>query len=232
MSSGTTEHSAGNKSNKMNPIPVHAIVFYVFTVILIASATMVITAKNPVRAVLFLVVSFFASSVLWMLTQAEFMSLVLIFVYVGAVMTLFLFVVMMLRTDQSSSKVGFIRSYPFGLLALIILVGIAFYVMSAKHWSLSGTMPTHYGADYSNVTVIGTLLFTKHLYAFELAAVLLLIGMVSAIALAFHGKKTNTKSQKISEQLAADKKDRLRVVSMKSEKSLDVSDDLENEGGK
>ena len=80
-------------------------------------------------------------------------------------------------------------------------------------------MPTHFAADYSNVTVMGTLLFTKYLYALELAAVLLLIGMVSAIALAFHGKKPNTKSQKISEQLAANKQDRLRIVSMKSESS-------------
>lgn len=201
----------------MNPIPIHEIVFYVFTVVLIASATMVITSKNPVKAVLFLVVSFFASAVLWMLTQAEFLALVLIFVYVGAVMTLFLFVVMMLRIDKATLKAGFVRSYPFGILALVLLVGMAFYVLSSGHWNFGNRMPTHYPADYSNVTVMGTLLFTKYLYAFELAAVLLLIGMVSAIALAFHGKKTNTKAQIVSEQLAANKKDRLRLVSMKSE---------------
>ena len=175
-------------------LPIHTIIFYVFTVLLIASSTMVITSKNPVRAVLFLVASFVASAVLWMLTQAEFLSLVLIFVYVGAVMTLFLFVVMMLRVDESSLKVGFVRFYPLGILTLILLVGIAFYTLSAPHWRFANQMPSHYGADYSSVTEMGALLFTKYLYAFELAAVLLLIGMVSAIALAFHGKKSDTKS--------------------------------------
>lgn len=197
-------------------IPIHKIIFYVFTVVLIASAMMVVTSKNPVKAVLFLVLSFFASAVLWMLMQAEFLSLVLIFVYVGAVMTLFLFVVMMLRIDQSTLKVGFVRSYPFGLFALVLLVGTAFYVL-ATHWHFSNQLPTHYGPEYSNVTVMGNLLFTKYLYAFELASVLLLIGMVSAIALAFHGKKPDTKAQKIKTQLAANKKDRLRIVDLKKE---------------
>lgn len=202
-------------------IPVHQIIFYVFTVVLIASATMVITAKNPVKAVLFLVVSFFASAVLWMLMQAEFLSLVLIFVYVGAVMTLFLFVVMMLRIKESELKAGFVRSYPFGILVLILLVGIAFYALSANHWSFANKMPTQFPADYSNVTAMGTLLFTKYLYAFELASVLLLIGMISAIALAFHGKKPDTKSQKVSEQLAANKRDRLRMVDLKHSNNKD-----------
>src|SRR3989338_3689347 len=103
--------------------PVHEIIFYCFTVLLIASATMVVTAKNPVKAVLFLVLTFFASAVLWMLMQAEFLSLVLIFVYVGAVMTLFLFVVMMLHIDRNELKVSFVRYYPYGLIALIALVG-------------------------------------------------------------------------------------------------------------
>lgn len=197
-------------------IPVHEIVFYVFTVVLIAAAVMVITASNPVKAVLFLVVTFFASSVLWMLMQAEFLSLVLIFVYVGAVMTLFLFVVMMLRVDSTTLKAGFIRSYPFGLFALVLLVGTAFYVLSSAHWKGASQLPTHHDATYSNVTVMGNLLFTKYLYAFELASVLLLIGMVSAITLAFHGKKPDTKSQKIKDQLAANKKDRLRIVDLKN----------------
>lgn len=200
--------------NKML-IPIHQIIFYVFTVILIASATMVITAKNPVKAVLFLVVAFFASAVLWMLLQAEFLSLVLLFVYVGAVMTLFLFVVMMLNIDHSESKSGFVRYYPFGFLALVILVGTALYAFSGKHWAGANTLPTHYGADYSNVVAMGDLLFTQYLFPFELAAVLLLVGMISAIVLAFHGKKPDTKSQLISTQLAANKKDRLRIVDLK-----------------
>lgn len=196
--------------------PIHQVIFYVFTAVLIASATMVITANNPVKAVLFLVVAFFSSAVLWMLMQAEFLALVLIFVYVGAVMTLFLFVVMMLKTEDSPR-----RSYPhllMGLVVFAILVGTAFYVFCPKQWALSATLPTHYGADYDNVTTMGTLLFTKYLLPFEIASVLLLVGMISAIALAFHGKKAGTKSQKISVQLAATKKDRLRIVDLRGPK--------------
>ncbi|OGT44189.1 MAG: NADH:ubiquinone oxidoreductase subunit J [Gammaproteobacteria bacterium RIFCSPHIGHO2_12_FULL_40_19] len=193
----------------------HQVIFYAFTLLLIASATMVITAKNAVKAVLFLVVAFFASSVLWMLMQAEFLALVLIFVYVGAVMTLFLFVVMMIPPDQSESNQRFFRHYSVGFLALIILVGTAFYAFSAKHWSLANTLPTHYPAQYNNIQAMGMLLFTKYLFPFELSAVLLLVGMISAIALAFNGKKKGTKSQIISEQLKANKQDRLRVVDLK-----------------
>src|SRR3989338_4824669 len=195
--------------------PIHEIIFYTFTVVLIASATAVITSKNSMRAVLFLVVAFFSSAVLWMLMQAEFLALVLIFVYVGAVMTLFLFVVMMIRADRSELNQSFVRYYFVGFLALIILVGTAFYAFSAKHWSLANTLPTHYPAQYNNIQAMGMLLFTKYLFPFEIAAVLLLVGMVSAIALAFHGKKQGTKSQIISQQLRANKKDRLRLVDLK-----------------
>lgn len=194
--------------------PIHQIIFYVFTVILIASAVMVITAKNPVKAVLCLVVSFFASAVLWMLMQAEFLALVLIFVYVGAVMTLFLFVVMMIHVDEPK-KNHFVSYYPLAFLVLGVLVITAFYAFSAKHWPLANMMPTHYGPNYNNVMIMGKLMFTRYLFPFELSAVLLLVGMVSAIALAFHGKKQGTKSQRIADQLAANKSDRLRIVDMK-----------------
>ena len=201
--------------------PIHQVIFYAFTLLLIASATMVITAKNAVKAVLFLVVAFFASSVLWMLMQAEFLSLVLIFVYVGAVMTLFLFVVMMLKTETSHS-----RSHSHFLLGFIVfaaLVFTAFYVFCAKNWSLSTTLPTHYDASYNNITVMGTLLFTQYLLPFEICAVLLLVGMISAIVLAFHGKKEGTKTQSISAQLSANKRDRLKVVDLR-EQGSDIRD--------
>jgi NADH-quinone oxidoreductase subunit J len=193
--------------------PVHAVIFYVFTALLIAAATAMITAKNPVQAVLLLVVAFFASAVLWMLMQAEFLALVLIFVYVGAVMTLFLFVVMMLRTETVST--GFTRYYPLALLPMAVLVGTAFYVFASSHWAASGTLPTHYPSTYNNVVVMGLLLFQKYVFAFELASILLLVGMISAIALAFHGKKMDTRSQSIAEQLKANKADRLRVIDLK-----------------
>ena len=192
--------------------PIHHVIFYIFTLVLIASATRVITAQNTVKAVLFLVLAFFASSVLWMLMQAEFLSLVLIFVYVGAVMTLFLFVVMMLKTEDSCA-----RSQAHLLLGFIVFVVFsftAFYVFYAKHWALSATLPTPYSARYSNITAIGTLLFTDYLLPFEIAGVLLLVGMISAIALAFQGKKSDTKTQSIVKQIAATKKERLRVVDL------------------
>ena len=194
--------------------PIHTIIFYVFTVLLIASATMVITAKNPVKAVLCLVLAFFASAILWMLTQAEFLALVLIFVYVGAVMTLFLFVVMMLRTDPVTSRTHPLY-YALGFVALIILVGTAVYALGAKQWAGATTLPMHYDATYNNVKAMGTLLFTHFVYPLEIAAVLLLVGMISAIALAFYGKKPGTKSQIISQQLEANKKNRLRMVDLK-----------------
>ena len=191
--------------------PIHQIIFYAFALLLIASATMVITAKNPVKAVLFLVVAFFASAVLWMLMQAEFLSLLLIFVYVGAVMTLFLFVVMMLRTENNIR--GTLKALPLGLLIFAVFVGTVFYVLA--HWPLSTTAPVRYDASYNNVTEMGTLLFTDYVLPFELCAVLLLVGMISAIALAFNGRKSGTKSQNINQQLEANKKDRLRVVNLK-----------------
>ncbi len=194
--------------------PIHEMIFYVFTAILIGAATAMITSKNPVTAVLLLVVAFFVSAVLWMLMQAEFLALVLIFVYVGAVMTLFLFVVMMIRIESAPTK-SFVRYYPLALVALVILVGTAFYAFSAPHWLASSTLPTHYPQSYNNVVVMGTLLFTKYIFAFEVASVLLLVGMVSAIALAFHGKKMGTRSQSISAQLAATKAERLRIVDLK-----------------
>ena len=203
--------------------PVHQVIFYVFTVILIASAVMVITAKDPVKSVLFLVASFFASSVLWMLMQAEFLSLVLIFVYVGAVMTLFLFVVMMLNIDQADLKTGFVKYMPMALIALVVLVGTAFYALSSHHWNQANTLPTHYSQDYNSTEILGKLLFTKYLFAFELAAVLLLVGMISAITLAFHGRKADTKSQNIADQLKATKKNRLKIIELRKEPRTNVS---------
>lgn len=200
-------------------IPVHEIIFYAFTVLLIASATMVITAKNSVTSVLFLVLSFFASACLWMLMQAEFLSLVLIFVYVGAVMTLFLFVVMMLRTDDTGPRSSILRHLPWCLSVFIVLVGTILYALSSHHWAPSATLPTPEPAHYNNVVEMGTLLFTKYLLAFEMCAVLLLVGMIAAITLAFHGRRPDTKTQSISAQIAANKKDRLTLVDLKNKKT-------------
>lgn len=159
---------------------------------------------------------FFCSAVLWMLLQAEFLSLVLIFVYVGAVMTLFLFVVMMLDIDLAPLKEGFVRYLPLGLVVLAFMVGIMLFVLNSKQFS-SATMVAPTGPNYNNTAVIGTELFTHYIYEFEIAGLILLVAMVAAISLAFYGRKPGTKSQKISQQLMANKASGLRVIKMKSE---------------
>lgn len=195
---------------------VYQLIFIIFTAGLLASAVMVVFSRNPVRALLFLVLAFFCSAVLWMLLQAEFLSLVLIFVYVGAVMTLFLFVVMMLNIDLVTLKEGFVRYLPLGLLVLVLFVGIMLFIL-AKQFTLSDVFPIARDANYSNVAAVGTELFTRYLYEFEIAGLILLVAMVAAISLAFHGRKPNTKAQKIAKQLQATKSSGLRVVKMNSE---------------
>jgi len=199
--------------------PTYEVIFYVFAVMLIGSAVMVILSRNPVRAILFLVLCFFASAVLWMMLQAEFLSLVLIFVYVGAVMTLFLFVVMMLNIDLSGTKEKFIRYLPVGIIAMGLLVVMMLYVVGSKHFGISNAYLQHFGPDYSNTKAMGSLLFTKAIFPFEIAGLILLVAIVAAITLAFHGRKPGTKTQVISEQLKVRKQDRLRIVKMKVGKS-------------
>jgi len=195
--------------------PIHQVVFYFFSAILIAASVMVISSRNPVHSVLFLVLAFFCSAVLWMLLQAEFLALILIFVYVGAVMTLFLFVVMMLNIDLSAMKAKFVRYLPYGFVAMVLLVGTMLLVIGPKHLKEASVLPLHYPASYSNTKTMGTLLYTHYLYPFEIAAVILLVAIISAIALAFHGRKADNKAQRVPEQLKARKQDRLRIVDIK-----------------
>ncbi len=188
------------------------IVFYFFSAVLIFSAWMVITSRHPVRGVLFLVLGFFASAVLWMLLQAEFLALVLIFVYVGAVMTLFLFVVMMLNLDIAPRHQGWVRYLPFGILLVLILLFAMLYVLQPRYFSSAAYHWVSQPANYSNVQQLGSVLYTQYVYPFELAAVLLLVAIVAAISLTIRSKKKNSKSQRIAEQVAVQPKDRLRLV--------------------
>lgn len=197
-------------------IPVQQLVFYGFSALLIFAATMVIISRNPVRGALFLVFSFFCSAVLWMLLEAEFLSLALIFVYVGAVMTLFLFVVMMLNVKVLPDREGFVRYLPFGVILMTVFVGLMLYVIGPQHFGLTAhAVPVTHDANYSNVKELGEVLYTNYMYPFELAAVLLLVAIVSAISLAFRGKQ-NRKSQDIASQVAIRKKDRVRLVDINS----------------
>lgn len=198
---------------------IQQIIFWIFSGILLGSATMVIVARNPVRCVMFLVLAFVASSALWMMLEAEFLSLVLIFVYVGAVMTLFLFVVMMINIDLAPLREGFVRYLPIGILVTATLVGFILYVITPKHFPMGATANlVAEPANYSNVKELGGVLYTQYVYPFEIAAALLLVAIVAAISLAFRGRQ-NSKAQNISEQIAVRKSDRYYVVNLRSKKS-------------
>lgn len=158
---------------------------------------------------------FFASAVLWMLLEAEFLALVLIFVYVGAVMTLFLFVIMMLNLGTIGSREGFVRYLPFGAIVMAVLIGIMFYLLGPTHFAMAQhTIDVAHPASYSNVKELGGVLYTHYMYPFEIAAILLLVSIVSAISLAHRGRQ-NSKGQVISEQLSRRREDRVRLTDIK-----------------
>ncbi|MEQ1596616.1 MAG: NADH-quinone oxidoreductase subunit J [Casimicrobium sp.] len=192
------------------------IVFYVFSAVMLFSATRVVSVKNPVHAALFLVLTFFSASGLWMLLKAEFLAIALVLVYVGAVMVLFLFVVMMLDINFEELRTQF-RSYlPVGLL-----VGLAVLIEMVLVLGLSfGRKPGATQAvlmDGSNTKALGIELFTKYIYAVEIAGVLLLVAIVAAIALTLRDRR-ESRYQNPGEQVLVRRNDRLRVLKLASEK--------------
>ena len=194
------------------------IIFYFFSTVLVLSALGVITARNPVHAALLLVLAFFTSSGLWLLLEAEFLAITLVLVYVGAVMVLFLFVVMMLDINIDRLREGFLKWFPFGaLLALVMAAEMAMVLMGKQFGLEEMPPPPSRGADYSNTKELGRLIYTEYVYAFELAAVILLVAIVAAIALTLR-RRTGTKSVDASKQVAVKRADRIRMVSMPSEK--------------
>ena len=191
------------------------VVFYVFAALTVFAAMRVITARNPVHAVLFLVLAFISSSGIWLLLEAEFLAITLVLVYVGAVMVLFLFVVMMLDINLVRLREGFWRWLPFGAVLAGLLVFEMVWVLGSSGTS-AGKPAIKHAADYSNTKELGRLIYTDYVYPFEIAAVILLVAMVAAIALTLRRRK-DAKSQVISEQVATKKADRLRIVKMQSE---------------
>ncbi len=194
-----------------------AILFYFFTTVLFAAAVGVILSRNPVHAVMLLVLAFFQSAVLWLLAEAEFLAIVLVLVYVGAVMVLFLFVVMMLDINVERARGGLTRYAPFGLLIAVLMVVElvqVIWVRGSTEVGLGGFQATPDG--YSNTEALGAVLYTEHVYAFEIAAVILLLAIVAAITLTMR-KRPGLKLQNIAEQVSVKAKDRLRIVKMKSE---------------
>ncbi len=195
----------------------HAILFYFFAAVLIAASLGVIFSRNPVYAVMFLVLAFFQSAVLWLLIEVEFLALVLVLVYVGAVMVLFLFVVMMLDINVEQEKGGYARYLPLGLLIAGLMAAELIQVI----WMRGNTAVAEGGfvatpEGYSNTKALGSVLYTEHVYAFEIAAVILLIAIIAAITLTMR-KRPGLKRQNIAAQVAVKAKDRVRLVNMPSE---------------
>lgn len=197
---------------------VYQALFYLFTTMAVFSALMVVASKNPVHSVLFLVLTFVATSGIWMMLDAEFLSLILVLVYVGAVMTLFLFVVMMLNVDTERLRKGFVRYLPLGALIVLLVVGLIVMVTGPDRLGLTSVpAPAPKSAQYSNTADLGSVLYTDYAYPFEIAAVLLLTAIVAAISLT-HRKPKGRKSQRVAEQIAVRREDRVRLVKMKGEK--------------
>ncbi len=192
------------------------IIFYLFATILVLAAVRVITSRNPVHSALFLVLAFFSSSALWILIEAEFLAITLVLVYVGAVMVLFLFVVMMLNINVDVMREGFIKYLPIGVAVAIISAIEMGIVITGNFSGDKSPALVRKGADYSNTEAIGQVLYTEYLFAFEVAAVLLLVAIVAAISLTMR-KRPNTRSQNPSSQVIVKKEDRLRVVKMDAE---------------
>jgi len=191
--------------------------FYAFASMLVVSALLVITVRNPVRAALFLVLTFISSSGIWLLMQAEFLAIALVLVYVGAVMVLFLFVVMMLDINTSPLREGFIRYLPIGLGVAFVIVAEMYLVVRARNFGVDFvSIPARHPEGYSNVREIGSVLYTDYVYPFEIASVILLVAIIAAIALTMR-KRPETKSQNPAEQVAVKAADRVRVVQMKAE---------------
>jgi NADH-quinone oxidoreductase subunit J len=191
-----------------------AVVFYSFGGVLLLSGLLVITARNPVHGVLFLVLAFFTAAALWLLLQAEFLAIALVVVYVGAVMVLFLFVVMMLDINLDRVREGFWRNLPIALVVGGVMVWEMITVLAFRIW---GADPKPLPAGYSNTKELGRVLYTQYAYAFEIAAVVLLVAIVSAIALTLRRRK-DTRKQDPAEQVRARPAERVRLVSMPAEK--------------
>ena len=195
-----------------------SVLFYMFALIMLGAASGVVFARNPVHSVMFLVLTFFQSAVLWLMAEAEFLAIVLVLVYVGAVMVLFLFVVMMLEVNIEAAKRGLSRYAPLGIgIALLMVIQLIqlIWLRGAGFSGTSGFVATPEG--YSNTKALGAVLYTEHVYAFEIAAVILLLAIIAAITLTMR-KRPGIKVQDIAAQVAVRAKDRVRIVKMDAEK--------------
>jgi len=191
-------------------------VFYFLSAILIAASLRVITARNPVHAALHLILAFFTCGGIWSLLQAEFLAIAIILVYVGAVMVLFLFVVMMLDINLDRVRQGFWNYLPLGAMLGVLMVVEMGMVLGSKYLQVPA-VDVITPAGVSNTKSIGALMFSEYVYPFELASIVLLVGMIAAIVLTYRGPK-KTKYTNPNQQVFVKAKDRVRVLQMPVEK--------------
>lgn len=196
-------------------------IFYLFSAMALVSGLMVVISRNPVHAALFLVLTFVASAGLWMLLQAEFLALILVLVYVGAVMTLFLFVVMMLSMQGVMRFETFVRYLPISIVILFSIIGLIIIAIDPEKLGLIYQAPALKPANYNNISSLGLELYTRYAFPFEVAAALLLSAIIAAIGLT-HRPPMDRKVQKESAQIAVQKKDRVRLIKMPSEKKKPI----------
>jgi len=199
-------------------IDFQSVVFYFFSTIMVIASLKVITSRNPVHAALFLVLAFFTAGGIWMLLRAEFLAIALVMLYVGAVMVLFLFVVMMLDINLERIRQGFWSYLPVGALIAILMVVEMAVVLGGSYFGLDAMpVPAEPDPGYSNTKELGRLLYTDYVYPFELASIVLLVAMVAAIALTLR-KRANARTIDPLAQIAVQRKDRVRIVSMATDK--------------
>jgi NADH-quinone oxidoreductase subunit J len=192
------------------------ILFWFYGFVLIAAALAVVLVRNPVHAALFLVLSFFSAAALWLLLYAEFLALTLVLVYVGAVMVLFLFVVMMLDINLDRLRQGFWRNLPLGLFVGVVMAAEMIALLVKGVVGGGGAAPA---ADYSNTRALGEVIYTEYVFPFEVAAVVLLVAIVAAIALTLRHRK-ETKYQDPAAQLSVHPRDRLKIVKLAPETTV------------
>jgi NADH-quinone oxidoreductase subunit J len=198
-----------------------ALFFYLFSIVCIGAGVMVVAARNPVHAVLFLILAFFNAAGLFVLLGAEFLAMILVVVYVGAVMVLFLFVVMMLDVNFAELRAGFLKYLPVGtIVGLVLLVELVFVVGA---WITAPDMvsnaPTPPVAEVSNTRALGDVLYTRFVFLFEVAGLILLVAMVGAIVLTLHHKR-DVRRQSITAQVARTRETAIEVVQVETGRGL------------
>jgi NADH-quinone oxidoreductase subunit J len=200
------------------------VIFFSLSAILLFAGLRVITARNPVHAALYLVLAFFTAAGIWLLLEAEFLAIALVLVYVGAVMVLFLFVVMMLDINLDRLREGFWESLPVALPVGILMAIEMALILGTKHFGVERvSAPAPHPAGYSNTAELGRVLYTDYLLTFELAAVILLVAIVAAIALTLRDRK-DTKFIDPADQVKVKRADRIRIVSMPAEVEVPLAE--------